>query len=84
MANLSLNTYAKLGGTAWTIEREEKVRDELVIGIGSTISAEGHHVLGIAQVFHNDGRYILGDCTPLSTFDNYAANLEKHLISTLL
>ncbi|PCJ28516.1 MAG: hypothetical protein COA97_00765 [Flavobacteriales bacterium] len=83
MTNIALNSYAKLGGTAWTIEKEEKLRDELVIGIGSTVTENGEHVLGIAQVFHNDGRYMTGDCSPLSTFENYAKNLEEHLYKVL-
>lgn len=83
MTNIALNSYAKLGGTAWTIEKEDKLRDELVIGIGSTLSENGQFVLGIAQVFHNDGRYMTGDCSPLSSFVNYAENLENHLYKTL-
>lgn len=83
MTNIALNSYAKLGGTAWTIEKEDKLKDELVIGIGSTLSENGQFVLGIAQVFHNDGRYMTGNCSPLSTFDNYAENLEAHLFKTL-
>jgi hypothetical protein len=83
MTNIALNSYAKLGGTAWTIEKEDKLKDELVIGIGSTLSENGQFVLGIAQVFHNDGRYMTGDCSPLSSFSNYAANLENHLFKTL-
>jgi len=83
MTNIALNSYAKLGGTAWTIEREEKLKDELVIGIGSTVSKNGEFVLGIAQIFHNDGRYMTGNCSPLSTFENYSKNLEDHLYSTL-
>lgn len=83
MTNIALNSYAKLGGTAWTIEKEDKLKDELVIGIGSTLSDNGQFVLGIAQVFHNDGRYMTGDCSPLSTFDDYAENLENHLFHTL-
>jgi hypothetical protein len=83
MTNIALNSYAKLGGTAWTIEKEDKLKDELVIGIGSTLSTNGNFVLGIAQVFHNDGRYMTGDCSPLSTFSNYAENLENHLYKTL-
>ncbi|MPT34572.1 MAG: hypothetical protein E2604_05695 [Flavobacterium sp.] len=83
MTNIALNSYAKLGGTAWTIEKEDKLKDELVIGIGSTLSESGQFVLGIAQVFHNDGRYMTGDCSPLSSFDNYAENLESHLYKTL-
>jgi len=83
MTNIALNSYAKLGGTAWTIEKEDKLKDELVIGIGSTLSENGQFVLGIAQVFHNDGRYMTGDCSPLSSFSNYAENLENHLFKTL-
>ena len=83
MTNIALNTYAKLGGTAWTIEKEDKLKDELVIGIGSTIAKDGQFVLGIAQIFHNDGRYMTGNCSPLSSFDNYAENLENHLFETL-
>lgn len=81
--NLSLNIYAKLGGTAWTIEKEEKRKEELVIGIGSTINEDGKLVMGIAQVFHADGRYLVGDCVPLSTFDNYSENLQRYLEETL-
>lgn len=83
MTNIGLNSYAKLGGTAWTIEKEDRLKDEIVIGIGSSISENGDMVLGIAQVFHNDGRYMTGDCSPLSTFDNYAENLENHLFNIL-
>lgn len=83
MSNISLNVYAKLGGTAWTIEKEEKLKDELVIGVGSTQSPDGTHTLGIAQIFHPDGRYIVGNCSPLSTFENYAQNLEVYLFNTL-
>ena len=83
MSNISLNIYAKLGGTAWTIEKEEKLKDELVIGVGSTQTPDGTHVLGIAQIFHPDGRYIVGNCSPLSTFKNYAQNLETYLYTTL-
>ncbi|KAA3436752.1 Piwi domain-containing protein [Rufibacter hautae] len=84
LTNISLNSYAKLGGTAWTIEKEDKLKDELVVGIGSTVSENGQFVLGIAQIFHNDGRYMTGDCSPLSSFENYAENLEHHLYKVLL
>lgn len=84
LSNISLNIYAKLGGTAWTIEKEEKRKDELVIGIGSTTGKDGKSIMGIAQVFHSDGRYIVGDCAPLTTFDNYSEVLEEYLYNTLL
>lgn len=83
LSNICLNIYAKLGGTAWTIEKEEKKKDELVVGIGSTVSSNGKSIMGIAQVFHSDGRYIVGDCAPLSTYDNYSSVLEEYLYQTL-
>lgn len=83
MNNLALNIYAKIGGIGWTIQNIEKRREELVIGIGSSLNKDGKRVLGIAQIFHSDGRYLVGDCSPLSNFDNYAENLEKHLYNSL-
>ncbi|MDI9309499.1 MAG: hypothetical protein QM535_04735 [Limnohabitans sp.] len=82
MNNLALNVYAKIGGIGWTIQNIEKRREELVIGIGSSLNKDGKRILGIAQIFHSDGRYLVGDCSPLSTFDNYAENLEKHLYNS--
>lgn len=83
MNNLALNIYAKLGGTGWTIQNIDKRKEELVIGIGSSMNREGKRVLGIAQIFRADGRYLVGDCSPLSTFENYAENLENYLFTAL-
>ncbi|MDX2286856.1 MAG: hypothetical protein NW241_22010 [Bacteroidia bacterium] len=83
MNNLALNVYAKIGGIGWTIQNIEKRKEELVIGIGSSLNKDGKRILGIAQIFHSDGRYLVGDCSPLSNFDNYAENLEKHLYNSL-
>lgn len=83
LKNIALNIYAKIGGTAWTIEKVEKRKEELVVGIGSSMNKEGKLILGIAQIFHSDGRYLVGDCSPLSTFDNYAENLENYLYKSL-
>ena len=47
------------------------------------MSENRKHILGIAQIFHNDGRYMTGDCCPISSFDNYAENLEHHLFKIL-
>lgn len=81
--NLSLNIYAKLGGTAWTVEKEDKLKEEIVIGVGSTTSDDKKNVLGIAQVFLSDGRYLVAECAPLSTFENYSENLKVYLKKAL-
>ena len=81
--NIALNIYSKLGGTAWTIEKTEKEIAELIVGIGSTVDEDGNWVIGFANVFDYNGTYLVGDCSQLSTKENYTENLEKYLVSML-
>lgn len=81
--NIALNIYSKLGGTAWTIEQIEKNVTELIIGIGSTIDEKANMVIGFANIFDHNGTYLLGDCSQLSTKENYSKNLENYLIKGL-
>ncbi len=81
--SIALNIYAKLGGTPWTIEKQDKLRKELIVGVGSTINSDGQNVLGIAQIFDYNGRYLIGDCIPISDLDTYSKTLEDYLTSKL-
>ena len=81
--NIALNIYSKIGGTAWTIEKTEKEISELIVGIGSTVDEDGNRVIGFANVFDYNGTYLVGDCSQLSTKENYTDNLEKYLVSIL-
>ena len=81
--NIALNVYSKLGGIAWTIEKSEKNISELIIGIGSTVNDSGERIIGFANVFDYNGAYLVGDCSQLSTMDEYAKNLEDYLVNTL-
>ena len=81
--NIALNVYSKLGGIAWTIEKSEKNISELIIGIGSTVDDSGERIIGFASVFDYNGTYLVGDCSQLSTMDEYAKNLEDYLVNTL-
>lgn len=74
--NIALNIYAKLGGTAWAIEKSEKNISELIIGIGSTTDDNAKQIIGFANVFDYN-------CSQLSTIDEYAKNLESYLVDTL-
>jgi len=77
--NISLNIYSKLGGTPWTINKDEKSTLELVVGIGSSLDQDNDRTIGFASVFDHHGSYILGGCSPLSNMHNYADKLREHL-----
>ena len=81
--DIALNVYSKLGGIAWTIEKSEKNVSELIIGIGSTIDDSGEWIIGFANIFDYNGTYLVGDCSQLSTMNEYAKDLERYLIDTL-
>lgn len=80
---IALNIYSKLGGTAWTIEALGENVPELIIGIGSTTDDQANMIIGFANIFDYNGTYLLGDCSQLSTLDDYAKNLEDYLVRGL-
>lgn len=85
--NISLNIYAKLGGTAWGIEKKDTSKRELIIGIGSTVNYNKQQVISIANVFDNSGVYLAGACNPIVEVEKYPQELEKlinELFETLL
>lgn len=79
LSNISLNIYAKLGGTAWGIEKKDTTKKELIIGIGATVNYRKQQVMSIANVFDNSGVYIAGSCNPIIDYNNYSQELEKLL-----
>lgn len=81
--NIALNVYSKLGGTAWTIEKIEKHVTELIIGIGSTTDEQSNRIIGFANIFDYNGTYLVGDCSQLSTKEDYSKNLENYLVKGL-
>jgi Piwi domain len=75
--NLSIATYAKLGGTPWLLKSSPPIAHELVIGLGShrisTSRVGGNErVVGITTVFTSDGNYLLDNRTPAVPYDSYA------------
>lgn len=77
--NISLNIYAKLGGTPWIISKDSKSALELVIGVGSSIDETNSRTIGFASVFNHQGSYILGGCSPISDMSSYTEKLRDHV-----
>ena len=81
--NISLNIYAKIGGTAWTVEKIEKEKKEFIIGISSCFDKNQRKIFGVSQIFEYNGNYIVTDCTPLTTVEDYEIAFEHYLEDTL-
>ena len=76
MNDISLATYAKMGGTPWLLSAEAPVAHELVIGVGSHHTAgprigARNRVVGITTVFTGDGRYLLSSRTGTVPYAEY-------------
>jgi hypothetical protein len=84
MNDISLATYAKIGGTPWLLKSSPPIAHELVIGLGShhvsgpRIGAR-ERVVGITTVFTSDGNYLLDNKTAAVPYDDYAAALLDSL-----
>lgn len=81
--NISLNIYAKIGGTAWTVEKIEKEKKEFIIGISSCFDKAKRKIFGVSQIFEYNGNYIVTGCTPLTTVEDYEVAFEYYLEETL-
>jgi len=79
---IALNIYSKIGGMAWAVDKIDKGKLEIVIGISSIIT-ENQRVMGFANIFDFNGTYLLGDCSTLSSMDNYANDLKTYLIKSI-
>lgn len=80
--SIAVQSYAKLGGTPWTIATEHS-EPEIVIGIGEArmSGAEGsEQVFGFATVFNQNGAYLwTGFGQPVTGFENYVVSLRDRV-----
>lgn len=82
--NMSVATYAKIGGTPWLLKSQPMVAHELVVGIGSqnfSTSRLGgkERIVGLTTVFSSDGKYLLDDRTAAVDYEHYGEELFKSL-----
>jgi hypothetical protein len=88
--SISLQIYAKLGGTPWVLPSQRSVDREIIIGIGhswirenSYKGADSNRVVGITTFLSSDGQYLLSDKVKDVPFDNYFAELLKSLKNSI-
>ena len=88
LANASLATYAKLGGTPWLLKARPSTDHELVFGLGSHTRKEGRRgagerIVGITTVFSSQGTYLLDARTAAVPFDRYPETLRDTLVAAV-
>jgi hypothetical protein len=88
LANASLATYAKLGGTPWLPRARPSTDHELVFGLGSHLHKEGRRgsgerVVGITTVFSSQGNYLLDARTAAVPFNRYPETLRTTLVTAI-
>lgn len=88
LANASLASYAKLGGTPWLLQSRPSTDHELVFGLGSHTRKEGRRgagerVVGITTVFSSQGHYLLDARTGAVAFEDYPAALRSMLVEAI-
>jgi len=88
LRNIAVSLYAKMNGTPWTVHQDQKIADELVIGMGfaelsgSRVDARQRHV-GITTVFSGDGTYILGNVSKECSYEEYPDIVKDSMLSVL-
>ena len=88
LANASLATYAKLGGTPWLLKARPSTDHELIFGLGSHTRKDGRRgagerIVGITTVFSSQGNYLLDARTAAVPFDRYPNALRDTLITAV-
>ena len=86
--NIAVALYAKLGGVPWTVDQDQTVNDEIVVGMGTAeISGSRfenrHRHIGITTVFQGDGNYLLSNLTRECAYEEYPEVLRQSMLNVL-
>lgn len=76
LGNVALSVYAKMGGTPWVIEAED--RPEIILGISRAFDRKNNVIVGFAVLFKQNGDFILTRSkAPVSSWDAYEISMEE-------
>jgi len=76
LENIALSSYAKVGGTPWVIEAEDK--SEIVLGMSRAIDKSKKVIVGFSTIFKHNGDFLLFySKSPVATWEDYQRSLEE-------
>lgn len=77
LANLALASYAKVGGTPWTVAASG-IDEELVLGVSRAMDASKQYLVGYVILFTRDGDYLfVNSKAPVVEWDRYVEGLSE-------
>jgi hypothetical protein len=87
--NMSVALYAKMGGVPWTVNQDQTVNDEVIVGMGLVETSgsryeEKQRVVGITTVFRGDGNYLLANVARECPFAEYRDQLRTTMVDVLV
>lgn len=88
LQNFSISLYAKLNGTPWTVDQDQAISDEIVLGMGvaelsGSRTLARQRFVGITTVFGGDGTYLLGSVSRECSYDDYAETIRQSMVAIL-
>lgn len=83
--NISLASYAKIGGKPWITPKESNTDHELVIGIGNKVFKKGRfefdrRIVGITTFFSSNGDFIMTNTSKDVPYEDYLSELKQSLL----
>ena len=86
--NISLASYAKMGGKPWLLQSNRTMAHELIFGIGSSVIKSGRlgenqKIVGITTVFTGDGNYLLSNRSSSVPYEEYSQAILDSLRETI-
>ncbi|WP_293899006.1 Piwi domain-containing protein [Sporocytophaga sp.] len=87
---MTLQIYAKMGGTPWILPSNQNIDREIIVGIGSSMIRKNRYVgatqtkiVGITTFFNADGRYLFGNKCRDVNYDEYFEEMLQNLRTSI-
>lgn len=84
LENISLASYAKVGGTPWTISTNDS-KNQLILGISRAKDSTNRYLVGFVTVFTQEGDYLfMNSKTPVTEWDKYVEGLSSSIKEAII
>jgi len=81
--NIALATYAKIGGSPWTVSTQD-VENDLILGLSRAKDSSGKYLIGYVSLYTKDGDFLfMNSGAPVIEWDAYVDGLSKLVTDAL-